>query len=210
LPRAKESVLASANEASFGVGTFRLLVAIVSSLDAFVDFDAGLAVALESFWTGAFVRAASVAADAVADIALGQTFCAFVDVVALELVGIGVPFPTPVAFARSLAGNAAEALCTGEFALAGSTGSDVNDRNVAKSGALGLDALFTASEVSCRANTLERSRCIDAFLADIFARMKSILAFVDIDAFSCRDFESLLAFALVASYCIDAFGTGTC
>ena len=80
MPRAKESGLASANEASFGVGTFRLLVAIVSSLDAFIDFDAGLAVALESFRTGAFVRAARVAADAVADVALGQTFCAFVDV----------------------------------------------------------------------------------------------------------------------------------
>jgi hypothetical protein len=87
------------------------------------------------------------------------------------------------------------------LALAGSTGSDVNDRNIAKSGALGLDALFTASEVSCRANTLnkssksskflpifylERSRCIDAFLTDIFARMKTIFAFVDIDTFSLK------------------------
>ena len=52
----------------------------MSSLDALVDFDAGLAIALESFRTGAVVRAARVATDAVADVALGQTFRAFVDV----------------------------------------------------------------------------------------------------------------------------------
>ena len=57
-----------------------MLVAVVSSLDALVYFDAGLAIALESFRTGAVVRAARVATDAVADVALGQTFRAFVDV----------------------------------------------------------------------------------------------------------------------------------
>ena len=42
------------------------------------------------------------------------------------------------------------------LALGGSTGSDVNDRNIAESRALGLDALLAASEVSCRANALEK------------------------------------------------------
>lgn len=209
LSRAEESVLASANKSSFRVGAFRLFVTIVSSFNALVDFNACLAVALESFWTRALVRASRVAANAVSNIAFGQAFCALVNIIALELVGTGSPFPTPVAFARSFAGNAAEAFCTGEFALAGSTGSDVNDWNIAQSRAFRLDALFTASEISRGTNTLERSRSINAFLTDIFARMKTIFAFVDIDAFSCRDFESLFALALVAAYCIYAFGTRT-